>query len=290
MPRKKMTETEKFEMKLKKQRKHELHLIERSLEDCKERDIPEPAYFFEVGDRVVYGAWKFTEVLEVCEDGKYYKLYSCTVNRTNRGIVWSDKVHYEPWFVLSFFYTEEEIDAMKRFEEDDDIFFNYSQRDMYSLISAMSNKHGIDLDPEYQRGNVWTQEQKVDLIDSIFKNIDIGKFTIIKRPWGDDPTTPLTPKLYEMLDGKQRLTAIWEFYCGRFQYKGKYFYELHPRDRSHFKNYSISYAETQPLTNEQKYRYFLKLNTTGTPISQEHLDRVYKMWLEEKEKKNEENV
>jgi len=33
----------------------------------------------------------------------------------------------------------------------------------------------IDLTPDYQRGNVWSDYQKVDLIDSIFNEIDIGK-------------------------------------------------------------------------------------------------------------------
>lgn len=283
MPRRKMTDTEKFERDLRKKRKSDEHTTSSSLNECQRQRIPEPAFQFEVGQRVVYGAWCFSEVLEVCEGGKYYKLYSCNLQtKTNRGDVWHEKVHYETWFRLGFYRTDEEIEEMKRYEEDEDIFFQYMQRDMISLIAMMSSQYGIDLEPEYQRGNVWTHEQKVALVDSIFKNVDIGKFAVIKRPWGNNPNTPATPLLYEMLDGKQRLTAIWEFYCGRFKYQGKYFYELHPRDQSHFKHYTISYAETNPMTKEQKYRYFLKLNTTGTPVDPEHLQKVRRLWLEEK--------
>jgi len=279
----KLTEADKIMKNIRKQRKHEQSLLKRDHIDIKRMNIPTPAYIFEVGDEVDYGAWSFTEVLEVYEDGKYYKLYSCSLNtNTNRGNVWSEKVHYEAWFTLGFYHTSEEIEAMERFEEDEDIFINYSQRDLISLIGKMSDEHGIDLNPEYQRGLVWTHSQKISLIDSIFKNVDIGKFSVIRRPWGNDNNKPITPKLYEMLDGKQRLTAIWEYYCGGFKYKGKYFYELHPRDRNHFKHYGISYAETNPMTDEQKYRYFLKLNTTGVPISEEHMDRVRKLWLDSK--------
>lgn len=279
----KLTDTDKIIRDRKKQRKQEQAMIERDHRDVQRLDIPTPAYIFEVGDEVDYGAWSFTEVLEVCEDGKYYKLYSCSFKEnTNKGSVWSDKVHYEAWFRLGLHRNIEEIDSMERITEADDIHINYQQRDLSSLISKMSDEYGIDLNPEYQRGLVWTYLQKIALIDSIFKNVDIGKFAIIKREWGSNPNTPQTPKLSEMLDGKQRLTAIWEFYCGRFKYKDKYFYELHPRDRHHFKHYAISYAETSPLTDEQKYRYFLKLNTTGVPIAEEHMDRVRKLWLDSK--------
>lgn len=278
-----MTATEKFLKKQIDNRKHIAHQLEMSYNEILEKDIPEPVYIFKVGDRVVYGAWEYTEVLDVFQNGKFYKCHSCTISRnTNKGDVWNEKAHYLPWFEAGVYRTSDEIAAIDRLEEDRDIFFNYMQRDMMSLLSMMSNKYGIDLDPEYQRGNVWSLEQKVNLVDSIFKNVDIGKFAVIKRPWGNNPSKPLTPKLYEMLDGKQRLTAIWEYYCGRFKYKGKYFYELHPRDQSHFKHYTISYAETEPLTKEQTYRYFLKLNTTGTPVDSEHIAKVRKLWLDSK--------
>jgi len=282
MPRKKMTESEKFLMKLRKQQKMDVAGIEREWEDVQRQRIPEPAYYHKVGDRVDYGAWNYTEVLEVIDGGKIYKCFSCTMHDHYGTPVYGDKIHFEAWFRLGF-YKE---NWPERVEEDRDIFFNYSQRDLSGLLSLMFSDYGIDLEPDYQRGNVWDQSQKDSLIDSIFKNIDIGKFTIIKREWGSNPHKPKTPFMYEMLDGKQRLTAIYDFYCGRFKYKGMYFYEMNIRDREHFKHYSISYAETQPLTDEQKYRYFIKLNTTGTPVDQEHLRKVRELWLKEQLKKS----
>jgi hypothetical protein len=291
MPRRKMTESDKTIRDLLKKKKADERETQMSLKEVKDQIIPEPTYFFEVGDRVVYGSWDFSEVIEVCEGGKYYKLHSCNImTNTNKGDIWHEKLHYETWFRLGMYRTDDEIKMIKRLEEDENIFFNYMQRDLTSLLRRMSDKHGIDLEPEYQRGNVWTMKQKIALIDSIFKNVDIGKFCVIRRPWGDNPNKPQTQKLYEMLDGKQRLTAVWEYYLGMFPYKGKYFYELHPRDRHHLKHYTISYAETEPLTDEQKYRYFLKLNTTGTPVDEEHMNKVKKMWFKEMRKRIEKNI
>lgn len=277
MSKRKMTEAKKFQMKLDKDKKHDQHLVDMGLKDIQRKRIPEPTYFHKVGDQVSYGAWAYTEILDVFEGGKYYKCFSCTYHNNYGNLVYGDKIHFEAWYNLGF----NKEDWPERIEEDDDISFYYSQRDLSGILHYMTTDYGIDLNPDYQRGNVWNETQKVALIDSVFKNIDIGKFTIIKRKWGNNSNVPETPFMYEMLDGKQRLTALFEFRMSMFKYSGMYFHEMNPMDRNHFKGYPISYAETDPLTNEQKYRYFLKLNTCGTPISSEHLRKVRELWLKE---------
>ena len=279
MPRRKMTETEKFLMKLNKVKKQERHKTQSTLDDVKRLRIPEPAFLFKVGDSIVYGAWAYSEVLEVCEGGKYYKLFSCTMKTNYGNPLYDDKVHYEPWYELRL--DDDSLLEKMRFTEEEDIRIDYFQTELPMLLNRMFDDYGIDLDPEYQRGNVWTLSQKQALIDSMFKNVDIGKFAIIKRRWGKNPNEPETPFLSEMLDGKQRLTAIYEFIIGKFKFKGLYFHELNPWDQNHIRRYKINLGETTPLTKEQKLRHFLKLNTSGTPVSEEHLDKVRKMWLEE---------
>lgn len=256
-----------------------------SKEDAARRFMPDPTIAYYVGDRVKYGNWDWSGILKVCEGGRYYKLFSMTW-KTGRNIPdqTEHKIHYLPWYDFQPYMTAEENEKRERFEQDDDIFFSYSQRDMSGLMNYYFSKYGIDLEPEYQRGNVWDLEQKRALIDSVFRNIDIGKLAIIKRPWGPDGNKPATPKLYEMLDGKQRLTALIEYYTGQFTYRGKYFHELCWGDKGHFKYYTVSIAETDPLTKEQKYRYFLKLNTTGTPVDAEHMAKVAGLLQKEIEK------
>lgn len=81
--------------------------------------------------------------------------------------------------------------------------------------------------------------------------------------------------MYEVLDGKQRLSALQEFFEDRFTYKGKYFIQLIQRDQNHFGNYSISLAESQnELTEKQKLEYFIRLNKTGRVMNKEHLEKV----------------
>lgn len=258
--------------------------MDMELKDCRRKRVPEPTRLHAIGDRMTYGAWDWSAILEVLDDGKVYKMFSVTRHtNTNVGDYTSFKIHYVNWYEIVPYQTDEDIDSIEKHTQHEDIHFNFQQRDIAAIIYLSFDEHGVDFDADYQRGNVWTSQQKVDLIESIFNNVDIGKFVIIRRPWGDDPNKPKTDLLYEVLDGKQRITAILDFYLNRFKYKGKYYSELHPYDRRHFKYYSISFAEARPMTQEQKYRYFLKLNTCGTPVDPEHLKKVQEMWEKEKE-------
>ena len=118
---------------------------------------------------------------------------------------------------------------------------------------------------------VWELEDKVSLIDSIFNNVDIGKFTFLHY---DDQRWTETGFGYEIIDGKQRLRTILDFYEDRFAYKGRLFSELSHRDRNHFKNYPIMEAELHNLTREQILRYFIMLNTGGRIMAKEQIDKV----------------
>lgn len=284
----KLTDDEKAARKAKMIWKKQVdqcrHGMNMALEDAMNHTVPDPPAnrIFKVGDRVRCGGHDYAWIYQVFDDGRYYKLI--TVSETEaygKKTGWKFTITYDPWIDLLPLADDDTDEGRERLEQDDDLFFGYSQRHMSSLFGMYYRAYGgIDLEPIYQRGNVWGEKQKVLLIDSIFRNIDIGKFTLIKLPFREkeDPA-------WEMLDGKQRLTAALEFYESRFQYCGKYYHQMHWRDRIHFREYSISYAESHDMTDEQKLRYFLKLNTTGMPVDPDHLTNVMLM-LEKEQKKN----
>jgi hypothetical protein len=254
--------------------------LERSLEEIKElKYLPEPTRVFAVGDEAKYGNWDYCKILEVMEGGKYYLVYIETRNEAYGKYLGQKKsVVYRTWLDLKPKLNTSNVPS---FIEDDDIQFNYYQQDINSLLHRrMHSSAGIDMDPPYQRHLVWTLDQKVDLIDSIFRNIDIGKFSIIRNSFDLE-----RPFYYEILDGKQRMSALCDFFEGRFRYKGLLFWELCFRDQHHFTGFPVSIGEAQNLTEEQKLRYFLKLNVSGTPQDPEHIRKIHDLWQETREKK-----
>lgn len=72
----------------------------------------------------------------------------------------------------------------------------------------------IDMNPPYQRkGRLWSQTDKAYLIDSIINGFDVPKLYIADFQMGDSPLN--SSKLpYAVIDGKQRLEAIFDFFDG----------------------------------------------------------------------------
>lgn len=63
----------------------------------------------------------------------------------------------------------------------------------------------INTDAEYQRGQVWSEPQQQLLIDSLMRGYDIPKIYLRKLPDGSS-------NLFDVVDGVQRLTSIWQFF------------------------------------------------------------------------------
>jgi len=225
-----------------------------------------PTRLFKIGDEVIWGNHKQVFVREVCADGMYYLIESIGVQRTKDEIP-HNELRYMAWHDL--FPITDKGDSSFHTEEKYRITLSNSSID--SLIYKVYGSAGVDFDVEYQREHVWGMDEKVALIDSIFKNIDIGKFVFVRRSWNT------LGKLYEVLDGKQRLTAIIEFYEDRFKYNGYYYSDLSFKDKWAFKNHGVTYGYLENPDKKSIFDAFIKLNTCGKPMDIKHIEKVKKM-------------
>ena len=83
---------------------------------------------------------------------------------------------------------------------------------MFTLLTDIENVHqnGLDISPDYQRGYIWSNEYKDQLILSLILNYPIGNIVINNI---DKPNARNARQ--ELVDGKQRLTTIIRFVnCG----------------------------------------------------------------------------
>jgi hypothetical protein len=265
MPRKKKIELSEEEI-LKQKLGNKLNELKNKL-----FLIPKPTYIFNIGDKVSIGNLQDVTVEQVLENGKIYLIdYSFINNNYGNPIKHEHQKQYVEWFSIRKYQENKSTELIKN----EDIKMNFMNQEIEGLFSKVYH-FGVDFSPEYQRDFVWNLEDKITLIDSIFNNVEIGKFVFIHLGYSGD-------YLYEILDGKQRLRALLDFYEDRFQYKGKYFSNLSRKEQYFFKGYQISVAEMRgEITREQKLRYFLLLNRTGHVMAKEQLDKVEKMLNEE---------
>lgn len=237
-----------------------------------ERKIPylnTPSYFFGVGDKVRYGTLKESVVEEVLYEGKVYVL-KCIATDNNYG----NPFDYETYRVASWVEVRPICNSADTiFSENQDVRLDYYNSSIEGLLLKQYG-FGIDFDPDYQRGYVWDETDKELLLDSIFKNIDIGKFVLIHLSDGDWLERGFS---YEILDGKQRLSTLIEFYENKLAYKGKYYNDLSRMDKRAFNEHQVAVAEVRETDKKTVLKYFLMLNRTGKSMDESHLTKVERM-------------
>ena len=255
-----------LEERLEQERDRELSFIEDRVQY-----INEPTYSFNIGDEVIYGSLKKSVIKEVLYDGKVYGLL-CTATDNNYG----NPYDYQTYRIVAWMDIRVIKQNESNFAKNQDLRINFNNSTIESLIHTYYN-FGINMNPNYQRDYVWTMKDKVLLIDSIFNNIEIGKIALIHYStftWMESGYG------YEILDGKQRLNALIEFYEDRFSYMGKYYSDLSGMDKYTFKNHPIAIGNIEESDKKVILKYFLMLNRTGKVMDQKHLNKVEQMYQE----------
>jgi hypothetical protein len=228
--------------------------------------LPEPTRLLSVGDKVKVGSLVNAIVGKIFCGGKYYEIeYDGTLLKYEVGEL---PRHSNTFKWIDVFPLESKAPRFSSSKRDVEI--RSSNTTIKGLV--LSYYHfGIDMNPDYQRGYVWDLEDKLKLIDTIFKDGKIGLFVLNKLPYKD-----VGPSA-EIVDGKQRLTAIIEFMEDKFVYQGYKWSELHFGDREKLNSHLVELAELNEANKETILKTFLKINRTGKPMDPSHLDKIEKM-------------
>ncbi|WPO40626.1 DUF262 domain-containing protein [Tardiphaga sp. 42S5] len=95
-----------------------------------------------------------------------------------------------------------------------------------TIMFLYSERDEINLSPDYQRmGGIWTLEKRRLLIDSILNDYDIPKIYFHAL---SAAVVSKTGKRYAVIDGRQRLEAIWGFMDGDFTLGPDFEYQREP--------------------------------------------------------------
>jgi len=108
----------------------------------------------------------------------------------------------------------------------------------WPLLSTHGIKDRINTNPDFQRPAVWSKTQKQLLIDTILREYDIPKLY-----WRKIATKP---DRYDVVDGQQRLRAIWEFFDGGFSL---------PKDAEPIDGDAVAKLSYQQLPDELRMRF-----------------------------------
>lgn len=134
-----------------------------------------------------------------------------------------------------------------------------------------ANEKKIVLDSDFQRESVWNLDQKAELVESILMGLPLPIFYFNQDKKG---------RLI-VIDGRQRLTALFEFMNNKWALKklkvlkelnGKKFQDLQPVVQSQIEDYQIQAHVIQPPTLDRiKFDIFDRVNRAGTQLNKQEI-------------------
>ncbi len=135
-------------------------------------------------------------------------------------------------------------------------------------LKRLHDEGELIVDPEWQRNYVWTKKQASQLIESFLLNIPVP---VIYLATTQD-------NRYEVVDGLQRLTSVFEFLDNKFalaglgireELNGKRFRSLDTTDQRKLKNSALrSFELRSNINSDIHFVVFERLNTGGTKLNE----------------------
>lgn len=142
---------------------------------------------------------------------------------------------------------------------------------VFELKRKYEEKQEILMDPDFQRGFVWTTKQKRELIESILMGIKLPSFYFAERKKDGKKI---------VVDGKQRLSTLFDFLNDKFSLsnlniikdaRGK-FSELDGTQQSKIEDYQIEVNVIKASTPERvMLDIFDRINRGGTTLNNQEM-------------------
>jgi hypothetical protein len=138
------------------------------------------------------------------------------------------------------------------------------------------NDHHIVLNPDFQRGHVWTKDQQIAFVEHVLRGGKGCLHMIFNAPNHD-------LRSYTCVDGLQRLTAVWKFMHNELMVFGdKTCLDLSKATKRTggkfpWSTYQFDVHVIHIDSKAELLRFYLELNDGGTPHTREELDRVRRL-------------
>lgn len=126
----------------------------------------------------------------------------------------------------------------------------------------------LDLEPDFQRIHVWTTQQKIEYMEFILRGGKSGNVLLFNCPgWMNDFRGP-----FELIDGKQRISAVLGFFNNEFPVFGSFFREF--EDKIRRVNFHFKVVVNNLETRKEVLQWYLDINSGGTPHTKEEIERI----------------
>ncbi len=135
---------------------------------------------------------------------------------------------------------------------------------------------GMDLDPDFQRGHVWTEDRQIAYVEFVAKGGGSASNLWWNCPgWRHGPETPMV-----LVDGKQRLQAALRFLRDEIPLFGSVFSQYDDKIIPHVFNFKMNVNHLK--THKEVLTWYLQMNSGGVVHTPEELNKVEELLRKEK--------
>lgn len=131
-------------------------------------------------------------------------------------------------------------------------------------------EEGLQLNPDFQRGHVWTEEQQINYIIFLLKGGQSSRVIYFNHPgwmgnWQGD---------FVCVDGLQRLTAVMRFLNNEIKVFGIYYKDFEDKLPN---DIDLIFNVNNLKTKKEVLKWYLEMNSGGTIHTDEELNKVRRM-------------
>lgn len=157
---------------------------------------------------------------------------------------------------------------------------NYPITSLVKYIEEEVETMGLQLNPDFQRGHVWTEEQQIAWLEYHFRGGKSGNTIYLNNPFWHEVREPKKGEYrdYVCVDGLQRLTAAQRFIHNEIKVFGSYFREF--EDSIRILQHTMILNVNDLKTEREVLQWYIDMNAGGTPHTSDEIERVKRMILE----------
>lgn len=149
---------------------------------------------------------------------------------------------------------------------------NVPWKQLNHWIDSHTEDFNVDLDPDFQRGHVWTEEQRIAYLEYILAGGSYGRELRWNSPnwmnWRNK--TSFQPLV--LVDGKQRLTSVLKFLNNEVRVYGLLYEKFEDKLCSHSHDFIMFVNNLK--TRKEVLEWYLQINRGGVIHTKEEIQKV----------------
>ena len=148
--------------------------------------------------------------------------------------------------------------------------------------AGMEGNLGLNLDPDFQRGHVWTEDKQIAYVEFCLRDGQGSRTLLFNHPnWQGSYVGELV-----LVDGKQRLEAVRKFMRNELPvFGGNYLNDFDdPKFLLRSGGCYFEFSVNTLKTRREVLEWYLQLNSGGVVHSKQEIDKVQNMLDNEKAK------